>query len=526
MIRNNPSGDRASVSARSSSVAHEAPAPDRWERFASVAYGYIPDVFAGIHLSIRSKILLSHFIIIFLMVVINAVLLVRVEQYNRQFDQIITNITTANSINGYIKPAIDLEMWNIVAGKTDFDEGSQYQIVDEVNGKVRQMMATTDSDKARIKLEVILRTMDSLTHYVDMMGAQIEQGSTVAENEQVLENVRGVSDVVEDSVQEYMLFEVNRAEQNYIQTQRRFNRWAVIYMMLTLFVMVFSIAAAWLISRSIYLPITKLHNVTTTITQNDLQSLINRDNSDEITELGMSFNIMIGRIRGLLDAKVEEQENLKKSELRTLQAQINPHFLYNTLDTIIWMAESRKTNNVVEIVSALSTFFRVTLSKGRDWITLREEIQHTESYLTIQKMRYSDILDYCIDVDPDILGCTILKLTLQPLVENALYHGIKNRRGGGTITVRAKRMDNNSVLLEVEDNGVGFTSYKLGRVREEIEDEDSEIRLRESGFGLENVNKRLKLYYGQQHGLSIESEYGVGTLVTLTIPMQNDQIVN
>ena len=209
-------------------------------------------------------------------------------------------------------------------------------------------------------------------------------------------------------------------------------------MALTLIVVVFSIGAAWLISRSIYVPITKLHNVTTTITQHDLQSLVNRANADEITELGISFNIMIGRIRELLDTVVEEQDNLKKSELRALQAQINPHFLYNTLDTIIWMAESRKTENVVEIVSALSTFFRVTLSKGRDWITLREEIQHTESYLTIQKMRYRDILDYTIDVDPGILDSTILKLTLQPLVENALYHGIKNRRGGGTIAVRAR----------------------------------------------------------------------------------------
>jgi len=426
-----------------------------WSKFT----GYLPEGLAWIHLSIRSKILLSFIVIILLMTAINAVLIVRVWQYNQQYDQIITNITTANSINGYINPAIDSEMWNIVAGKKEFNEGRQYEIINEVNNKIRVMMDTTDSDKARIKLEVILRTMDNLTRYVNLMGQQIADGSTVAENEEVLENIRGVSDVVEDSVQEFMLFEVNRAEQNYREARESFTQWAIAYLILMLCVLAFSIVAAWFISRSIYRPIQKLHNVTTTITQNDLQPLMDSHNMDEITELGMSFNIMIGRIKELLDAKVQEQENLQKSELRVLQAQINPHFLYNTLDTIIWMAESRKTEDVVEMVSALSSFFRTTLSKGKDWITLHEEIQHVESYLTIQKMRYRDILDYTIDVDPDILDCTVLKLTLQPLVENALYHGIKNRREGGTITVRGKRLDEKEILLEVVDDGAGFTRY-------------------------------------------------------------------
>mgnify|MGYP006161586405 CR=1 FL=1 len=135
------------------------------------------------------------------------------------------------------------------------------------------------------------------------------------------------------------------------------------------------------------------------------------DNVDEITELGMSFNIMIGKIKELLDSKIKEQENLKKAELRALQAQINPHFLYNTLDTIIWMAESKKTDQVVKIVSALSDFFRISLSKGMDWITIGEEMQLIRSYLTIQKMRYRDILDFKIEVNEEVAENTILKLT-------------------------------------------------------------------------------------------------------------------
>ena len=494
-------------------VASE-PIPKYMEKFI--------DFFAGIHVSLRAKILLSFFTVIFLMAAINAVLILEVLRFNRQYDAIITNITTANSINGYIKPAIDTEMWNIVAGKKEFQQGSQYQIIEQVDAQIESMMANTRSDKSSIKLEVIRRTLGTLTRYVDKMGAQIEQGSRVADNELVLDNIRGVSDVVEESIQDYVLFEVNQADQQYKENQTRFARWTIIYMILLPCIVGFSIAAAWIISASISIPIKKLHDVTTTITKNDLQALVTSNNVDEITGLGMSFNIMIGRIRELLDAKIKEQDNLKKAELRALQAQINPHFLYNTLDTIIWMAEAHKTDQVIEIVRALSSFFRIALSKGKDWISIRQEIEQVRSYLTIQKMRYRDILDYEIDVDEDILDATILKLTVQPLVENALYHGIKNKRNGGTITVRARRTDHNVVLLQVQDDGAGFTPYKLAQIQADMNDDSNEITLKESGFGLENVNKRVKLFYGKQYGLSINSQYQAGTQVTLSIPLKDD----
>jgi two-component system sensor histidine kinase YesM len=257
--------------------------------------------------------------------------------------------------------------------------------------------------------------------------------------------------------------------------------------------------------------------VTTTITKNDLQALMTSDNVDEITELGMSFNIMIGKIKELLDSKIKEQENLKRAELRALQAQINPHFLYNTLDTIIWMAESKKTDQVVKIVTALSNFFRISLSKGMDWITIGEELERIRSYLIIQKMRYRDILDFKIEAEEDVTENTILKLILQPLVENALYHGIKNKRQGGTITVRARRQSEDEILLEVEDDGIGFTPEKLAQLRAELNDDAGDIKL-ESGFGIGNVNKRIRLYYGKPYGLSVQSEYTTGTRVTLVIP--------
>jgi two-component system sensor histidine kinase YesM len=152
-----------------------------------------------------------------------------------------------------------------------------------------------------------------------------------------------------------------------------------------------------------------------------------------------------------------------------------------------------------------------------DWITIGEELERIRSYLTIQKMRYRDILDFKIEADSNVLENTILKLILQPLVENALYHGIKNKRQGGTIIVRAYRKGSEEVQLEVEDNGIGFTPEKLAQLRAELEDDSGDIKL-ESGFGIGNVNKRIRLYYGKPYGLSVQSEYATGTRVILVIP--------
>lgn len=479
--------------------------------------GRFADTIAGINLSIRVKIFLSLFIVILIMGTANAMLVSQVLSYSSRYDAIITNITTANSIGGSIKTDIDTEMWKIVAGKVDFKDGNQYAVIAEVNGKLESMMANTDSPKAKIKLESIRRTMLTITEYVDQMGVQIENKSTASENEALLEKVHFATSVLEEVIQDYAIFEVQRTESQYQVIRAGFVNWEILAIVLISAALAFSVLAAWSLSRSIYIPIKKLHDVTTVITKNDLQTLVTRENVDEITELGMSFNIMIGKIKELLDSKIKEQENLKKAELRALQAQINPHFLYNTLDTIIWMAEAKKTRQVVDIVSALSSFFRISLSKGMDWITIGEEVERTNNYLTIQKMRYRDIMDYRIEMAPDVAHFTILKLILQPLVENALYHGIKNKRQGGEIVVRAKRKGGSEILLEVEDNGIGFTPEKLAQLRAELADDSGDIKM-ESGFGIGNVNRRIWLYYGKPYGLSVESEYNTGTRVTLVIP--------
>ena len=265
------------------------------------------------------------------------------------------------------------------------------------------------------------------------------------------------------------------------------------------------------------LPIVDLKDKMKQAEQGNLTVIAECKNKDEIADLCSSFNVMLENIKQLIEKNKKEQEALKKSELKLMQAQINPHFLYNTLDTIVWLSEAKESASVIEISKALSGFFRATLSSGREWITLEEEIDHIRNYLIIQKMRYMDILDYRIDIlDEDILNCKILKLILQPVIENALYHGVKNKNSYGLIIIKVSKARGN-IMLEVIDNGQGMTAKRLEIVMETINNESLNVT-KDGGFGLRNVNQRIKLYYGRQYGLDIKSKYTEGTHVSMIIP--------
>jgi len=279
----------------------------------------------------------------------------------------------------------------------------------------------------------------------------------------------------------------------------------------------FTVVLYFFISDALTHPIRELRQKMAQAEGGNLDVQAASRSTDEIGGLYHSFNVMIAKIRELLERSIREQEELAKSELKTLQAQINPHFLYNTLDAIVWMTEADRKSEVVRMTKTLATFFRIVLSKGEDWIRVRDEIEHVESYLAIQKMRYHDILDYSIQLEDGMGDCRILKLTLQPLVENAIYHGIKNKRAGGCVRVRGRRLAGERLEFVVEDDGCGFAPERLRQVRLALAEEVFEVS-RESGFGLKNVNQRIKLYYGKSWGVGIESQAGAGTRVTVNLP--------
>jgi two-component system, sensor histidine kinase YesM len=284
-------------------------------------------------------------------------------------------------------------------------------------------------------------------------------------------------------------------------------------------ILIFTIGLYFFITSRLILPLRKLKEKMKQASQGDLDVQIDNKGTDEIADLGENFNSMIKKIKALMTKSVNEQKQLKIAELRTMQAQINPHFLYNSLETIIWMAEARKAPQVIEITKALSHFFRISLSKGKDLILLEEEIEHIRNYLTIQKMRYQDILEVTFHLNEDILKYEVIKLTLQPIVENAIYHGIKNKRGKGFVRIKGDFTPEGYISIDVIDNGIGIQEEKLTEIRTQLMN-GIPFERKNGGFGMVNVHQRVRLHYGEPFGLTINSWYGSGTRVSLIIPAE------
>lgn len=264
------------------------------------------------------------------------------------------------------------------------------------------------------------------------------------------------------------------------------------------------------ISSRITDPIKELEKSVNEIEAGNLNTKVYTGGSYETRHLGTSIQNMADRIRELMDDIVEEHESKRKTEFDVLQSQINPHFLYNTLDIIVWMIENEKQSEAVKVVTALARFFRISLSKGKSIIPVRDELEHVRNYLMIQQMRFKNRFSYTIEADEDVMDLASLKLMLQPLVENSIYHGMEFMDGDGEIRISVKR-NGDDLYLSVEDNGLGMTAEQVERM---LTDTGHVPSKRGSGIGVRNVNERIRLYFGKEYGLSIESELDEGTKVT------------
>ncbi|WP_379153161.1 sensor histidine kinase [Paenibacillus sp. sgz5001063] len=290
--------------------------------------------------------------------------------------------------------------------------------------------------------------------------------------------------------------------------------------------------ASFYLAYSISRPIGQLASFMSKAQSGDLTIRYWGNRSDEIGLLGRSFNSMLAQIARLLSLTELQARQKREAELRSLQAHIKPHFLYNTLDTIHWMARNKGAEDIAEVVQSLSKLFRLGLSKGSDLVPLSDELEHMVSYLKIQQVRYSSKLAYRIEVDPQLHELYVLKLLLQPIVENAIYHGIKERRGPGHISIEVVQQAN-ELYLTIRDDGAGMTPERLAMLQERLsavgrnDGDAGEIEQpvpgsAGSGYGILNVQARLRLTYGEPYGLHIESERGKGTVVTVRHPVVLD----
>jgi two-component system, sensor histidine kinase YesM len=287
----------------------------------------------------------------------------------------------------------------------------------------------------------------------------------------------------------------------------------------------FGIGASYYLSHSMSRPINQLNSIMNKVESGDLSTRYKGDRADEIGMLGRSFNKMIARINKLISLMEIQGRQKREAELQALQAHIKPHFLYNTLDTINWMARKKGALDVAELVESLSQLFRIGLSKGNDIIPLENEVEHIHSYLKIQKARYKDKLNYSISINPELNTIKVVKLVLQPIVENAIYHGIKERRGPGNIAITGEEVEGNLVLC-VKDDGVGMPEERLSNLNEGLAisfESLEETRKKNSiGYGVMNVQARIKLTFGEPYGISVESVQGKGTNVKILLPLNKE----
>ena len=268
-----------------------------------------------------------------------------------------------------------------------------------------------------------------------------------------------------------------------------------------------------LVSASIAMPLKKLNNSVKEWETGNMNPSIYIGGSMEVEHLGCTLRSTVEQIRQLMQDIVVEQEEKRKSELDALQSQINPHFLYNTLDSIVWMIEGERYEDAVFMITQLASLFRISLSRGKTVISVEDELKHARNYMNIQKVRYKNIFEVRFDIDEEILQCCTVKLVVQPLLENAIYYGVECMDGDGEIEVRGYRR-NDDVYIEVTDNGLGIPENEV----EQLLRENNRVHKRGSGVGLLNVHNRIRLRFGEKYGLEIESVPDEGTTVRIHLP--------
>ncbi len=443
-----------------------------------------------------------------LLVVILASALVMLISYNSHHARLLYNVTTASEFNREFKNNINQKMYYYVI-ESQYSEGLPIEEVRAAQALAKDLIDTTTHKDSRQAITSVLDLCENLEEKI----YQIQDTSNYDDRLSQLENnVYVLTSLVEEYMYTYLYYEA--AELNAVQRESASRILTEIIGIICVTAIAIALVLRYSIrlSRSITEPLVELAERAEDVTGGDLterepvQSQVR-----EIRTLSLGMEQMIAQLNAQMQDSQQRQERLRKTELALLQAQINPHFLYNTMDTIIWLIEAGKTQEAVEMVSNLSSFFRHSLSKGEDVITLEEEECHVRSYLQIQHARYKDIMEYVVEIDPKLHGALIPKLTLQPLVENALYHGVKLKRAVGMIRIGGW-LEDGQILLQIADNGVGMTQERLAQLRAAME-RDERV-----GFGLSAVHQRLRLQFGQEYGLSIDSCEGAGTTVTVRIP--------
>lgn len=450
-------------------------------------------------------------------------LLVSMFNYGKAYDEIVSNLRVANSYNLNFKEEIDESLYKLVAGYVSFDNIAKeehlkdpYILVEDLKEEFEKLLEVTTGEESKLWLHSLLRNIDTLEDRIDDVVSKLDDGKSYDENIKELdENIYILTDLIQDDIQYYIYYQTRNMSEVSSMLNDQLRDFIIVFGIIigTLVFVLFILVV--LVTNGIISPIKEVTKAIGKMSKGDFAVRAKTTSKDELAVLTEGFNDMAGNMQSLVGKIKEDEQKIRQADLRLLQEQINPHFLYNTLDTIIWLIEGSEPEQAVDMVVALSDFFRMVLSKGKEFISIQDEELHIHSYLEVQSMRYNDILSYEINIDPEIYDYRILKLTLQPLVENSLYHGIKCKRGKGKIEIFGRRVEG-TIEFIVRDDGVGMEEGELVKLREEILRPCKET---ERGFGLANVNERIRMYFGNQYGIKIDSKKGKGTKIRITLPI-------
>ena len=447
--------------------------------------------------------------------------------YSSRTQAMIRRMDAAAEMKPALETTIAENLFSVAAGRSSFEESGVEELIGNTDSTLDELLAETEGS-GHLQLTIARRTMDTMEQYVLKVRDGMMAGLPIQEIEGMVDEVRNVGRLVTDMLDAFTTEEIKNASE--ISTRLRVILIATVVaeVVLLLIALLRTGSETRKLTESIHTAIYSLEETVRKIAEGNFGDRVRGMNVTELQELGEQINQMADRLEMLIDQVRQKQDNLSKAELRTLQAQINPHFRYNTLDTIVWQAESGKGDEVVQLTRNLSDFFRISLSAGADWIPVTQELKHVSAYLSIQKIRYRDILDYEVEMPDGLEEIYMLKLLLQPLVENALYHGIKNKRGGGKITVRVSRQ-NRILTFVVADTGKGMTPEQLQQVEEMLREEtptsQAALEPGHTGFGLRNVDMRIRLYYKKQTGLIFQSG-PEGTEVSFTLPIRSREEID
>lgn len=447
------------------------------------------------------------------MATIITVLTLMLVAINRQYAGVLACANTAADFNKEFKSTLDSEMYNhVIRPRTahSVDE-LPMQELDAAEQVLNRLSTETTLSDNRWRVRSMLDMCRNLRAYMIEIAHTESYDLRMELLERNIRGETGLTRLIENYMHDFLGDEVRELARlrGMIGRQTTLLIISSVVAMGALFIALLLYSLR--VSRSITGPIRALTEKAERFGADNFSSLPVDTSIAELKTLDRNFDKMAGRITSLMEKQRQDQQSLHRAELELLQAQINPHFLYNTLDSIAILAESQREEDVVNMVTSLSTFFRNSLNRGEDIISLRAELIQAKSYLEIQQIRYSDILTYSISLPEEIQDVTVPKLILQPLIENALYHGIKNRRGRGVIQITGEKQ-NDDILLQVRDNGAGMTEEQLQRLQAGVYEEHH------SGLGLKNVHQRIRLYCGEPYGLTFESKQGIGTTVTVLLP--------